>query len=149
MSHHLSTRECDNRMNISDYVLDIVARNIYYGNTFMRFTDKERVNPQALGQRIRQAREKQGLSQEQLAASLSVGQRAVSEIENGKQRLPVTDLPQMAQILQVPLLYFFTDDLSMDDLDLALLDHFHRLPDARTRHTVIEIVRLLTETMTS
>lgn len=136
-------------MRLSDYVLDIVQLKIYYGNIIMRYSDKWTLNSQILGRRIRQAREKQGLSQEQLAAALGVGQRAISEIENGKQRLPVTDLPELARALNVPLLHFFEEELSSDDLDLALLKHFHRLPDAKSRHSVIEIVRLISETIAS
>ena len=55
-----------------------------------------------LGQRIRTAREAQGLSQEEFAARISRDQRAVSEYENGKRKITVTDLPRLAEVLGVP-----------------------------------------------
>ena len=97
-----------------------------------------------LGNRIRQARERLGLSQEEFANRVNKDQTAISEYENGKRRVSITELPLVASVLQVPILYFFEDALSVDDLDRALLDEFHRLPDER-RSTVIEIMRLLAD----
>lgn len=111
----------------------------------MQFTDKLSLNPEILGQRIRQARERQGLSQEELAAALGLGQRAISELENGKRRLPITDLPDLARHLDVSLLYFFGENVEVDDLDQELLQYFHRLSDPQSRVTILEIVRLLSE----
>lgn len=104
------------------------------------------MDPQSLGLRIRQARERQGLSQEELASSLDLGQRAISELENGKRRLPVTDLPDLARVLDVSILYFFGDEVHLDDLDIALIKVFHSLPNNQVRQTVVEIIRLLTHT---
>lgn len=112
----------------------------------MKFADKLILNPETLGQRIRQAREKRGLSQEELASALNLGQRAISELENGKRRLPVTDVPKLAQVLDVSILYFFGDEIRLDDLDIALLKEFHSLPNNQIRQTVIEMLRLLSTT---
>ena len=113
----------------------------------MKITDNNILNPQTLGQLIRQAREQQGLSQEELAAEMNLGQRAISELENGKRRLAVTEVPDLARILDVSILYFYGDELTPDDLDKVLLDQFHDLPSINAQRTVIEIVRLLTQTM--
>jgi transcriptional regulator with XRE-family HTH domain len=113
----------------------------------MIITDKCILNPQKLGQRVRQARERQGLSQEELAAEMGLGQRAISELENGKRRLSVTEVPDLARVLDVPFLYFFGDDLTPDDLDMALLAQFHQLPSVDVQKTLIEIARLLVKTM--
>lgn len=115
----------------------------------MRIADKKELDSQELGLRIRRAREQQGLSQEELAAEMGLGQRAISELENGKRRLTVAEVPDMARILDVPVLYFFGDYLTPTDLDIALLEHFHNLPSTDAQKTVVEIVRLLSRTMTS
>jgi transcriptional regulator with XRE-family HTH domain len=113
----------------------------------MQISDKIIVNAEILGQKIRQARERAGLSQEELATSLNLGQRAVSELENGKRRLSVHEVEEMAKVLDKPVLYFLTDDIHQSDLDQLLLQHFHKLPSSESQQTVIEIVRLLSETM--
>lgn len=95
-----------------------------------------------LGQRIREAREAKGMSQEQLAELISRDQRSVSEYESGKRRIYANDLPTIARALEVPVIYFFQDVMSEDDLDVALLDEFHQL-DTEARKTLIEMAKLL------
>lgn len=112
----------------------------------IRLTDKSTLNSETLGQRIRSAREKQGLSQVELATALDLGQRAISELENGNRKLAVTDLPRMAEVLGVPILYFFGDDIQPNDLDTAILKAFHSLPTNEARRTWVEVFRLLIST---
>jgi repressor LexA len=95
-----------------------------------------------LGRRIRRAREQLGLSQEELAERVSRDQRAISEYENGKRRLSVTDLPTFARVLDVPLMYFFEDDITARDLDRLLLDEFNSLPSPELQKYAIELLRL-------
>jgi transcriptional regulator with XRE-family HTH domain len=102
-----------------------------------------------LGLRIRQAREHRGLSQEDLAAAISKDQRAISEYENGKRKLAVTDLPLIATVLEVPLLFFFEEEASLHDLDAALLNHFHELPTPETRQAAIDIIRIFSHSVRS
>ncbi len=107
--------------------------------------DLENILPldmQILGQRIRAAREAQGLSQEEFAARIHRDQRAVSEYENGKRKITVTDLPLFAEVLGVPLSYLYEETFTSDSLDAALLNEFHRLPTTRAKQTVIEIVHV-------
>jgi transcriptional regulator with XRE-family HTH domain len=65
------------------------------------------LKPEELGQRIRQAREARGLTQEQLAERIARDQRSVSEYESGKRRIYAHDLPNIARALNVPVMYFF------------------------------------------
>ena len=102
---------------------------------------------QTLGQRIRSAREAKGISQEEFAARIGRDQRAVSEYENGKRKITVTDLPHFADVLGVPLSYLYEEALTSDSLDAALLKEFHRLPTARAKQTAIEIVRVFNATL--
>jgi transcriptional regulator with XRE-family HTH domain len=100
-----------------------------------------------LGQRIRQARERRQMSQEDLAVAISKDQRAIYEYEIGKRKLAVIDLPLIATVLEVPLMYFFEEDISLQDLDAALLNHFHVLPNPETRQAAIDILRIYSESI--
>jgi transcriptional regulator with XRE-family HTH domain len=105
------------------------------------------VNPKTLGMRIRQARERRGLSQEAFASQLTRDQRAISEIENGKRRLAVTELSKIAALLEAPILYFFEGEVAEGDYDQALLSEFHQLPTNEAKQAAIEIVRILLNTI--
>jgi transcriptional regulator with XRE-family HTH domain len=96
-----------------------------------------------LGQRIRQARERKGLSQVELAKALGIGQRGISELENGNRKLAVSELPVLSEVLEVPIYYFLEDMVQPDDFDQLLLTHFHALHSDDLKKNVIEIVRLL------
>ena len=100
-----------------------------------------------LGLRIRQARERRGMSQEDLASAVSKDQRAISEYEAGKRKLAVTDLPNFATVLEVPLLFFFEEDATLHNLDAALLNYFHELPSAEMRQAAIDILRIFTRSI--
>ena len=110
----------------------------------MSFKDTH-VDPVLLGQRIRSARERLKMSQEELAMRVSKDQRAISEYENGKRKLAVTDLPSFARVLNVSVLFFFEGPLEGEALDETLLMEFHRLPTRRARQTAIELVRTLSD----
>lgn len=110
----------------------------------MRFQDiYDLMDPKELGQRIRQARERLGLSQDDFAELIERDQRAVSEYEHGKRRISVTELPKFAEALDVPLLYFFEGQINLNDLDRELLEYFHQLPSVKSMQSAIQIVRVL------
>lgn len=108
----------------------------------MRFLDTTHLDKQLLGQRIRQARERKGLSQEEFAVLISRDQRAVSEYEHGKRRIAATELPRLADVLDVPVTYFFQGDAALDDIDVLILAELHALPDAHTKQAALELVRV-------
>ena len=105
------------------------------------------LDPRLLGIRIRQGRERKGLSQDDLAIAVSKDQRAISEYENGHRKLSATDLPLFAKALNVSILYFYEDDLDIDDLDRALLIEFHRLPNLEIKQAAIGVIRVLSDTI--
>jgi len=98
-----------------------------------------------LGERIRQARERAGISQEDLAIAVSKDQRAISEYENGKRKLSVTDLPVFARTLKVPVAFFYEGEPVLQDLDQAILEQFRRLPTPKAKEAAIEIVRIFSD----
>jgi transcriptional regulator with XRE-family HTH domain len=100
-----------------------------------------------LGFRIRQARERRGLSQEELASAVTKDQRAISEYENGRRKLAVTDLPVFAAVLGVPLMYFFEEEAEMFQDDDLLLTYFHQLPSSEARQAALDILRIFSATI--
>ncbi|MBZ0282479.1 MAG: helix-turn-helix domain-containing protein [Anaerolineae bacterium] len=105
------------------------------------------VDQRELGKRIRQARERIGMSQEGLAEAVQRDQKAVSEYETGKRKLPAIDIPTFASILGVPFSYFFEGELHLDELDQVLLQQFHTLPTQEDRQTALQAVRLISDTI--
>lgn len=68
------------------------------------------MNLKDFGQRIRDARERLGITQEELAARLKKSQNAISDYENGRRAIRITELPDLANALETPVAYFFGDD---------------------------------------
>ena len=77
-----------------------------------------------IGQRIQQAREERGLTQEELAIKLGCTQSALSNYELGKRRLYLAGLEQIAEILGKPLSYFLelSPERFQDELTTLLTD---------------------------
>lgn len=99
-----------------------------------------------LGTRIRQARERRGLSQEELAARVAKDQRAVSDYENGKRRLSAVDLARFARALNVSILYFYEGEITIHDLEHALLREFQAISGDEARRALIDIARVFSST---
>lgn len=96
-----------------------------------------------LGLRIRRARERIGMSQETLAEAVKRDQKAVSEYENGKRKLPATEIPLYASVLGVPITYFYEGDFQADDLDQLLLQEFHTLRTTEDKYAAIQAVQII------
>lgn len=107
------------------------------------------MEPELLGRRIREARERIKLSQEDLAIAVSKDQHAISQYENGKRKLAVTDLPAFARALKVPVSYFFEgfDTASSEGLDDAIIDIFRRLPTLEAKEAAIQLLRIFSDTI--
>lgn len=59
------------------------------------------------GRRVQDARKRLRLSQTELAERLDKTQQIISGYESGSKAIPVSELPMLAQILGVPINYFF------------------------------------------
>ncbi len=59
-----------------------------------------------IGRKLQLAREEAGLSQEQLANMLGCAQSTLSNYEKGKRRLYLTQLENIAELLDKPIEYF-------------------------------------------
>jgi len=111
----------------------------------MRIWSKQ-LNAKLLGTRIREARERLGISQDQLAELVSKDQAAISAYELGKRKIAAVDLPLFARVLKVSILDLYEGETSLDDLDRAI-GEFHRLPTAESKRSIIDVVRNLCETI--
>lgn len=100
-----------------------------------------------IGQRIRKARERVGMSQEEFADAVNKDQRAISEYENGKRKVPATELSIFASVLSVPVSYFYEGDFQIDALDQMMLQEFHKLPSEEARQAALQVVRIFSTTL--
>ena len=105
---------------------------------------------EAVGQRIREAREERGFSQKRLADRIARRQAAISEMENGRMQPDATTLVVLAQVLEKPVTFFFPPpwgprvargDLTYDEQ--ALLLEFRRLQSDEHRQIAIALVSTL------
>jgi transcriptional regulator with XRE-family HTH domain len=63
-----------------------------------------------LGQRLREAREYLGLSQEFVAERLKVPRASISAMENGKRKVSSLELKQLAHLYRQPVHFFLGED---------------------------------------
>lgn len=75
---------------------------------------------QALGARLKEAREYIGLKQEQVATHLGIPRTGVSDIEKGKRSVSAIELKKLAHLYQRPV-QFFTGDEPAVPADVAFL----------------------------
>lgn len=103
----------------------------------------------AMGERIRQARIRAGLTQEELAAQLGRNQRSISQLENGERNFPASDMIFLAQELGVSILYFYEAMLDhpaeSESLDLqnVLVEEFTLLPTLSAKKAAVQLLRSL------
>jgi len=104
-----------------------------------------------MGERIREARQERGLSQEELARNVGRSRPAISQMETGKMEPDASTLLSLALHLRKPLVYFFpptyTTSLepkvqSVEAQELLVL--FDRL-DEELQQVVLKQVRALVE----
>jgi len=76
-----------------------------------------------LGDRLRDARNYLGLTQEEVAAALSIPRTALTDIEGGRRRVEALELARLAKLYRQPLSYFTGGDESAAALppDVAYL----------------------------
>lgn len=76
------------------------------------------MNLKHIGSKIREARENLGITQEELAMRIGKTQNAISGYENGSRGIHISELPDLASALGVPVSYFF--DSIKTDVDIQL-----------------------------
>lgn len=122
-----------------------------------------------VGSRVRLRRVMLGMSQEKLGESLGVTFQQVQKYEKGANRIGASRLYRIAQVLGVPVSYFYDDlpgaapdksaagfadghpqsyvvDFISSSEGLQLNKSFAKIRDPRVRRKVIELVRALSDT---
>jgi transcriptional regulator with XRE-family HTH domain len=74
-------------------------------------------NRQALGDRLKEAREYVGLKQDDVAKKLGIPRSALSNIEAGIRKVDAIELAQLAKLYQRPVAWFTGDDSSDGAVD--------------------------------
>jgi len=107
---------------------------------------------EAVGQRIREAREERGFSQKRLAERIARRQATISDMENGRMQPDATTLVVLSEVLEKPVTFFFPPpwgprvargDLSYDEQ--ALLLEFRRLQSDEYRQITIALLAALAD----
>jgi len=107
-----------------------------------------------IGRKLQLAREEAGLSQEQLATMLGCAQSTLSNYEKGKRRLYLTQLENIAEILDKPIEYFMESNSNaeaatvhsinsaLDDEPelLQIINTLYTLPKERRRSVMDYII---------
>lgn len=109
-----------------------------------------------VGARIRARRLLIGMNQETLAAALGLTFQQVQKYEGGANRVSASRLSQIADILGVPIGYFFSDLASSGGADarmqeardrmqrpeaIELIRFYYAIPDQRLRHQFLDLVK--------
>lgn len=114
-----------------------------------------------VGNRIRTRRLLLGMNQETLANALGLTFQQVQKYEGGANRVSASRLSAMAEILGVPISYFF-GDLRPNDSDISPEDQrlreylqrpetiefirlYYAIPDPRTRQKFFEMIKTVAE----
>jgi transcriptional regulator with XRE-family HTH domain len=63
------------------------------------------------GERVRQLRKKQGLSQEALAFKAGIDRTYMTSIENGKRNVSVQNIEKVINALEISIQEFFSTDI--------------------------------------
>jgi transcriptional regulator with XRE-family HTH domain len=114
-----------------------------------------------VGNRIRMRRLLLGMNQETLANALGLTFQQVQKYEGGANRVSASRLSAMAEILSVPISYFF-GDLRADDVEVSpedqrwreylqkpetieLIRLYYAIPDSKIRQQFLEMTKTLAE----
>lgn len=117
------------------------------------FSEDERPNKftKHIGEKIRQAREEAGFSQEKLAQLVYLRRATLSDIENGKSEPNAKTYVHIAHVTNKPLAYFLPDyvykelkqeDLSPEENELITNYRYHVVSN-QFRNLVINIIKAI------
>jgi transcriptional regulator with XRE-family HTH domain len=95
-----------------------------------------------IGFRLKQLREKAGVSQEKMAELVGVSRGQLQKYESGANMMNTEKLQQVAAALSVPVQEFFVDGeevLPMDTSEKLLLDSYRAIPDKTIQESILKI----------
>jgi transcriptional regulator with XRE-family HTH domain len=105
-----------------------------------------------IGEKIKKRRKELGISQERLAEILGVTYQQVQRYENGTNRLNIENIQLVADILSVPVSYFFEDGKTfiiaekpshyLPTDESKLLKYFRKIKETNSKNIVLQVARL-------
>jgi transcriptional regulator with XRE-family HTH domain len=111
-----------------------------------------------IGARIRQRRVALGLTLQELGSRVGVSFQQLQKYEAGDSRIPVSRLHDIAQVLAVPITWFFVPELATTGSNAEapqetslqrqadrLVSLFIAIDDPRARQAIMQLVTLLAE----
>lgn len=125
-------------------------------------TTESSLRDENVGHRLKLRRLQLGVSQESLALALGVTLEQLQRYETGNDRIDAARLQQIAEILRVPILFFFGATLSgardregdcnvIHFLDTAyalrLMQAFRRIEGQHIRRSIVELVEQIADTV--
>jgi len=105
-----------------------------------------------IGEKIKRRRRELGISQEQLAETLGVTYQQVQRYESGANRLNVENIQSVADMLSVPVSYFYETEKVLtiskktspcfSSEESRLLKYFRKIKNNSSKNTVIQVARM-------
>jgi Zn-dependent peptidase ImmA (M78 family)/DNA-binding XRE family transcriptional regulator len=96
------------------------------------------INAVQLGERLRTAREKRGLSQQTVADALCLPRTAVTNMESGNRAVSTLELAHMAEMYGKSVAYFLSEQTDEEDLSTVLLRVLPEFADGNLVRPAIE-----------
>ena len=78
------------------------------------------MDQKVLGKKIKQLREKSGLTQEEVEKAIGLPQKALTHIESGGRKVSTLELAKCSELFHVPISDFFVEEAQEEDLLVAL-----------------------------
>ena len=106
----------DNAFQIASTLLKLMAK----GGVILQ--ERKEINVE-IGQRIKEAREKAGLTQERFSELIGLGPKSVSALERGTVGISITTLKRICSVLSIPsdqILFGRTEKNDVSDLMVSL-----------------------------
>lgn len=101
-----------------------------------------------IGSKIREYRQKAGLTQEGLAELVGVTFQQIQKYENGSSKLNTDKLQKVAQALSIPVMFLFpaqSESLDISDQEQTVIACFRAIPDAEVKKGIVAIMRKLSQ----
>lgn len=111
------------------------------------------IKSKEIGALMKKKRMELGITQEKLAEELKVSYQQVQRYENGSNRLNVENIQLIANLLMVPISYFFKEDKMTEEVSERVVPYltseeaklnslFKKIKKKENRSTVIEVAKL-------
>jgi transcriptional regulator with XRE-family HTH domain len=101
-----------------------------------------------IGFRLKQLRQRAGISQEKLAELVGVSTNQLQKYESGKNMMNTEKLQLAASSLSVPVQELFTtgeDVLPLAVSERLLLDAYRAIPDREIQNSILKIAKIATK----